>query len=104
LACRSTASGNRAGSNVLGTFNPLFPNGYYVSMSAYTGYVNFLHVKPSLTIQPAKAVTLMGAVGLQWRMTTADAIYTQPTIPVARTAGTGNRWTGHMASSARTGR
>jgi hypothetical protein len=97
------ASGNRAGSNVLGTFNPLFPNGY-VSMSAYTGYVNFLHVKPSLTIQPAKAVTLMGAVGLQWRMTTADAIYTQPTIPVARTAGTGNRWTGHMASSARTGR
>ncbi|WP_206240426.1 alginate export family protein [Novosphingobium terrae] len=88
------ASGNRANSTVLGTFNPLFPNGYYVSLSGYTGYVNFLHVKPSLTLQPTKTVTVMGAIGLQWRMTTADAIYTQPTVAVARTAGTGGRWTG----------
>lgn len=88
------ASGNRAGSTVLGTFNPLFPNGYYVNLSGYTGYVNFLHVKPSLSIQPTGAITLMAALGLQWRMTTADAIYAQPAVAVARTAGTGSRWTG----------
>jgi hypothetical protein len=88
------ASGNRANSGVLGTFNPLFPNGYYVSLSGYTGYVNFVHVKPSLTLQPASTVTLLSAVGLQWRMTSADAVYTQPNIPVARTAGAGDRWTG----------
>jgi hypothetical protein len=88
------ASGNRAGSGVLGTFNPLFPNGYYVSLSGYTGYVNFVHIKPSLTVQPARTVTLMSAVGLQWRMTVDDAVYAQPNIPVAHTAGTGGRWTG----------
>ena len=89
------ASGDRhPGDGALGTFNPLFPNGYYVTLSGYAGIVNFLHVKPSLTIAPAKALTLMGAAGLQWRMTRADAVYAQPLIPVARTAGRGNRWTG----------
>ena len=87
------ASGNR-GNATLGTFNPLFPNGYYVSLSGYTGYVNFVHVKPSLTLAPTGKLTLMGAMGLQWRMTTQDAIYTQPSVVVARTAGTGSRWTG----------
>ena len=33
-----------------GTFNPLFPNGYYLTLAGYTGYVNFIHVKPSLTL------------------------------------------------------
>ena len=89
------ASGDRhPGDDRLGTFNPLFPNGYYVTLSGYTGYVNFLHVKPSLTIKSAKSLSLMGAAGLQWRMTRQDAVYTQPTIPVAHTAGTGSRWTG----------
>ncbi len=36
----------------------------------------------------------MGAVGLQWRQTTADAVYTQPNVPVAGTAGHGSPWTG----------
>lgn len=89
------ASGDRNPHNgTLGTFNPLFPNGYYVTLSGYTGYVNFLHAKPSLTIKPANSLSLMCALGLQWRITTADAVYTQPTIPVAYTAGTGNCWTG----------
>lgn len=88
------ASGNREGSPVLGTFNPLFPNGYYVTLAGYTGYVNLFHIKPSLTLQPGRGLTLTGAAGLQWRMTAADAIYTQPTVPLARTAGTGSRWTG----------
>ncbi len=78
----------------LGTFNPLFPNGYYVTLAGYTGYVNFVHLKPSLTVHPTKAMKLVIAAAGQWRETTADAVYTQPNIPVAGTAGHGGRWTG----------
>jgi len=89
------ASGDRNPSDhELNTFNPLFPNGYYVTLAGYTGYVNFIHVKPSLTLFPNKRLKLMMALGLQWRETTADAVYTQPDIPVAGTAGRAGRYTG----------
>lgn len=78
----------------LETFNPLFPNGYYVTLAGYTGYVNFIHVKPSLTLHPTKALRLMLAGAAQWRETTGDAVFTQPDIPVANTAGEPGRYTG----------
>lgn len=80
--------------HTLGTFNPLFPNGYYVTLAGYTGYVNFIHVKPSLTLHPRRSLKLMLAAAGQWRETTADAVYTQPNIPVAGTAGRPGRYTG----------
>jgi hypothetical protein len=89
------ASGNRnPNDHELNTFNPLFPNGYYVTLAGYTGYTNFIHVKPSLTAHPTPRLKLMGAVGAQWRETKADAVYTQPDIPVAGTAGHPGRYTG----------
>jgi hypothetical protein len=87
------ASGNSS-SHEFGTFNPLFPNGYYVNLSGYTGYVNFIHLKPSVTIQPTETLKLMFAAAAQWRQTTADAVYTQPDVPVAGTAGHPGRYTG----------
>lgn len=82
------ASGDhRLSGGEVGTFNPLFPNGYYVTLSGYTGYTNFIHFKPSLTLMPAQAVKFVAAVGLLWRQTTQDAIYVQPDIPVPGTAG-----------------
>ncbi|MFK4727329.1 hypothetical protein ABIE89_008429 [Bradyrhizobium niftali] len=83
--------------NVLGTFNPLFPNGYYFTLAGFTGYVNLFHVKPSLTVKPTSNLSVMGALGFQWRETTADAIYVQPSIPVAGTAGRGSPWSGAYA-------
>lgn len=83
--------------NVLGTFNPLFPNGYYFTLAGLTGYVNLIHVKPSLTVKPTANLSIMGAVAFQWRETTADAVYVQPNIPVAGTAGKGDPWTGAYA-------
>jgi hypothetical protein len=78
----------------LNTFNPLFPNGYYVALAGYTGYVNFIHLKPSITVHPTEALQVLTAIGMQWRETTADAIYLQPNIPVAGTAGYPGRYTG----------
>ena len=89
------ASGDRnSHDQTLGTFNPLFPNGYYVTMSGYTGYTNFVHVKPSVTLTPVPALTAMFAVAAQWRQSTADAVYTQPDIAVPGTAGHGGSYTG----------
>lgn len=78
----------------LNTFNPLFPNGYYVTLAGYTGYTNFVHVKPSITAKPTPTLTAMLAVAGQWRETTADAVFTQPDIPVPGTAGHGGSFTG----------
>ena len=90
------ASGNRDRyGNTLGTFNPLFPNGYYITLAGYTGYTNFIHVKPSLTLKPNPSLTAMVAAAALWRETTADAVYTQPNIPVSGTAGEGGRFTGN---------
>jgi hypothetical protein len=92
------ASGDRhPGDDVLSTFNPLFPNGYYFTLAGFTGYVNLIHIKPSLTVKPVKNLSIMGALGFQWRATTADAVYVQPNVPVAGTAGRGDPWTGTYA-------
>ena len=79
---------------VLEAFNPLFPNGAYVTLAGYTGYTNFVQVKPSVTIHPFEGTKLMFAAAPQWRESTADAVYTQPNIPVRNTAGRGDLYTG----------
>lgn len=92
------ASGDRnLADNHVGTFNPLFPNGYYVTLSGYTGYSNFIHLKPSLTMAPTTGVKLMAAAGLLWRQTTQDAVYVQPDIPVPGTAGKPGKRSGTYA-------
>jgi Alginate export len=89
------ASGNRnPNSNVLETFNPLFPNGYYFTLAGYTGYTNLIHIKPSIAVHPTNSLTLAFAVASQWRETTADAVYTQGSVPVPGTAGQPGRYTG----------
>ena len=89
------ASGDKSpNDHELNTFNPLFPNGYYVTLAGYTGYVNFIHLKPSVTVHPVQGLQLLTAIGLQWRETTADAVYLQPNIPLAGTAGRPGRYTG----------
>ncbi|OXC75331.1 hypothetical protein BSU04_27535 [Caballeronia sordidicola] len=89
------ASGDsHPGDGRISTFNPLFPNGYYFALAGYTGYTNLIHVKPSITLKPSKKLTLLAAVGLQWRETTADAVYAQGSAVVPNTAGHGGSWTG----------
>ena len=59
--------------------------------------MNLIHVKPSLTVKPITNLALMFAAGLQWRETTADAVYVQPNIPVRGTAGKPGQWSGVYA-------
>ena len=70
-----------------GTFKPLFPNGYYFTLAGYTGYVNLIHIKQSLTLQPTNSVKILLALAEQWRETTADAVYAVPNVPLPGTAG-----------------
>ncbi|QEX21551.1 alginate export family protein [Hypericibacter adhaerens] len=92
------ASGDHTpGDGTLGTFNPLFPNGYYFSLAGFTGYSNLIHLKPSITVKPIDNLTVTGAVGLQWRETTSDAVYVQPANAVNGTAGEGGAWTGYYS-------
>ena len=89
------ASGNSdPRGNVLQTFNPLFPNGLYFTLAGYTTYVNLIHFKQSMTLQPTSSVKIFLAVAEQWRQTTADAVYTIPNIPAPGTAGQPGLYTG----------
>ena len=90
----ASSGDKRHGDNTEGTFNPLFPNGYYFALAGYTGDTNLLHLKPSVTVRPANGLSVTGALGFLWREATADAVYLQPNVPIAGTAGTGKRWTG----------
>lgn len=82
------ASGDRARRDGrVGTFNPMFPNGYYLTLSGYTGYSNVVHFKPSLTLRPTQALKITAALGVLWRQTIHDAVYAQPYVALPRTAG-----------------
>ncbi|HEX7815075.1 alginate export family protein [Dyella sp.] len=89
------ASGNHdPNGHTLGTFNPLFPNGAYLALAGYTGYTNFIQVKPSVTVHPSPTLKIMIGVAQQWRQSTSDAVYAQPTVPVPNTAGRPGKYTG----------
>ena len=89
------ASGDRHRQDqALNTFNPLFPNGYYVTLAGYTGFVNFIHLKPSVTFKPLPRLKVVTALGMQWRESVADAVYTQPVNAVLGTSGRAGRYTG----------
>lgn len=88
------ASGDGNTKRTFGTFNPLFPNGYYFTLAGYTGYANLIHIKPSLTLSVTSSLKIMFAAAAQWRQNTADAVYTQPDIPIPNTAGRPGAYTG----------
>src|ERR1700722_1535279 len=89
------ASGDRRRADgTIGTFNPLFPNAYYFTLMSTPTYANLIHLRPSLELRPVQSLKLIARLGLQWRQTTADAVYVIPNRPVPGTAGQPGRWTG----------
>ncbi len=60
------ASGDRQpGDGKLGTFNPLFPSGTYVTLAGYTGLSNLVHLRPSVTVEPVSNLTITAAAAAQ---------------------------------------
>jgi hypothetical protein len=49
---------------------------------------------PEFPGRPLHNVKIIAGLGLQWRQTTADAVYVIPDKPVSGTAGQPGRWTG----------
>jgi hypothetical protein len=89
------ASGDKnPADNQLNTFNPLFPSGYYFTIAGYTTYANLVHLKAGFSMNPVANVKVNFAIGVEWRATVADAIYTLPDVPVLDTAGRGGRYVG----------
>jgi len=78
----------------LGTFNPLFPNGFYEMLAGYPGYANFVHARSSVIVHPMRRLSAVIDAGSLWRGTTADAVYLLPAIPVPGTAGHGSAYSG----------
>jgi hypothetical protein len=89
------ASGDKSPTDhQLDTFNPLFPSGYYFTTAGYTTYANLVHVKTDVSVNPLTDVKLSSGIGVEWRETIADAIYTLPDVPVPDTAGRRGRYVG----------
>jgi len=89
------ASGDRNKNSAdLNTFNALFPKGAYFTENALIGPANFIDLQPNVTVKPRADVSLNFGADVLWRQTTQDAIYRQPNIPIAGTAGEAGRYTG----------
>lgn len=98
LQIDSASGDRRRGDGRIETFNPLFPNGSYsFSLAGYTGYVNLIQLKPSIRVEPVAGVQATASIGVLWRQSLADAVYLQPDIAVAATAGQPGRRTGTYA-------
>jgi hypothetical protein len=67
----------------LGTFNPLFPKGSYFNETSLTSWSNLVAVRPSLGLAPSRDVSLELSYLMRWRQTGADAVYLQPSTPLA---------------------
>ena len=90
------ASGDKSPTDdQLNTFNTLFPSGgHYFTTAGYTTYANLVHIKTALSLSPLTNMKLSSAIGVEWRETIADAIYTLPDVPIPDTAGRGGRYVG----------
>jgi hypothetical protein len=67
----------------LGTFNPLFPKGAYFNDTGLTSWSNLVGIRPSLGLAPRRDVSLEISYMVRRRQTGDDAIYLQPSTPLA---------------------
>jgi hypothetical protein len=65
-------------SNVLQTFNPLFPRGLYYGFIDSTGSPNAIVLHPELSLTISPTVSIVATHFSFWRTSAADGIYSQP--------------------------
>jgi len=67
----------------LESFNPLFPKGAYFNETGLTSWTNLVALRPSLGVNPTKAVSLEASYLFRSRQTGQDAVYLQPYVALA---------------------
>ncbi len=88
-------SGGSDGRNgTVETFQPLFPKGAYFNETSLTSWSNLVGVRPSVRVQPLPSLSVEASVLLRWRQNPADAVYTQPSTPIAQTLANREREVG----------
>src|SRR5882757_1125261 len=82
------ASGDSAsGDGRVGTFDVLYPNLSYFTDAPLTYPGNDWDIQPNITLRPNKQLTVQGGVDLLRRLSSHDAIYEAPGIPLVRGTG-----------------
>lgn len=79
------------GDKTLGTFNPLFPNGNYLSESILVGPYNLVITRPTLKLALTRRLTSNTNVELLWREARQDRVYNIVGILTHPAVGTGSR-------------
>lgn len=81
-----------------GSFHPLFPKGPYFNEANVTSWTNLLAIRTSLKLEPARRLTVEGAVQFKWRESRDDAVYLGPMTSLAATTGNEKREIGQVYS------
>lgn len=81
----------------LGTFNPLFPKGLYFDESTLTTYANLVSVRPSVTLTPARALSVQLSAAWRYRQNVHDALYLIPFVSLPQTFGNTIRHVGQWS-------
>ena len=66
---------HNANDKTLGTFNPLFPNGNYLSQSILLGPFNLIVVRPTYKMALTRKASSNSNVEVLWRQATEDGVY-----------------------------
>ncbi len=80
--------------NTLGTFNPLFPNGNFLSQSILLGPFNLVIVRPTYKTTLTRKATSNTNLELLWRQASEDGVYNIAGILTHPPDGSGARFIG----------
>lgn len=86
-AARSGSSANSARRRPSGSRCSLFPKGPYFNEANVTSFANLVALRPSVRVQPAKALSLEAAAQWKWKEQRGDSVYLGPATPLAGTRG-----------------
>jgi hypothetical protein len=87
------ASGDsRSGDKRVGTFDVLYPNLGYFTDAPLTYPGNDWDIQPNITLRPSAQLTMQAGADVLQRLSSQDAVYETPGIPLVRGTGGGSHF------------
>ncbi len=86
------------GQGTVGTFDPLFPRSGYLDLSGSLGQTNILNINPYLNLRPSEHWRLTTGLGMFWRESDRDGIYTPGMALIRGPGGSRARYVGSEAT------